>query len=106
MPQWRRRGVCHRVPHGQQPKRLRSGAQHRRAPWGGCNMSIALVRLILYVHNVAAVKAFYQTHFALSVIEQIARSGWCSQPAASSWRCTGLARLTDSSRIRVHPAAQ
>ncbi|PKV10573.1 VOC family protein [Xanthomonas prunicola] len=35
-------------------------------------MSIALVRLILYVHDVAAVKAFYQTSFALSVIEEIA----------------------------------
>ncbi|MBB5863664.1 VOC family protein [Xanthomonas sp. 3058] len=34
-------------------------------------MSIALVRLILYVRNVAAVKAFYQTHFALAVIEEI-----------------------------------
>ncbi|KUF21000.1 VOC family protein [Xanthomonas phaseoli] len=35
-------------------------------------MSIALVRLILYVHDVAAIKAFYQTHFALAVTEEIA----------------------------------
>lgn len=41
-------------------------------PWGICNMSITLVRLILYVHDVAAIKAFYQTHFALPVSEEIA----------------------------------
>ncbi|KQR12546.1 MULTISPECIES: VOC family protein [Xanthomonas] len=35
-------------------------------------MSIALVRLIIYVRDVAAAKAFYQTHFALPVIEEIA----------------------------------
>ncbi|KOR47025.1 hypothetical protein ADT25_05575 [Xanthomonas oryzae] len=35
-------------------------------------MSIASVRLILYVHDVGAVKAFYQTPFALSVTEEIA----------------------------------
>ncbi|QBG98304.1 lactoylglutathione lyase [Xanthomonas oryzae] len=64
-------------------------------------MSIALVRLILYVHDVGAVKAFYQTHVALSVTKEIADS----QPAASSWRCTGWGKPNDSSRRHVHPAA-
>ncbi|KGE50534.1 hypothetical protein WCN79_00340 [Xanthomonas axonopodis pv. vasculorum] len=35
-------------------------------------MSIALVRHILYVHDVPASKAFYQTHFARAVAEEIA----------------------------------
>ncbi len=35
-------------------------------------MSIALVRLMLYVHDVGAVKASYQTHVALSVTKEIA----------------------------------
>ncbi|PPV08048.1 hypothetical protein XBLMG947_1039 [Xanthomonas bromi] len=35
-------------------------------------MSIALVRLILYVRDVAVVKAFYQAHFALPVTAEIA----------------------------------
>ncbi|MCC8537981.1 hypothetical protein ACDH70_13785 [Xanthomonas axonopodis pv. poinsettiicola] len=35
-------------------------------------MSTALVRLIVYARDVAALKAFYQTHFALPVIEEIA----------------------------------
>ncbi len=65
-------------------------------------MSIALVRLILYVHDVAAVKAFYQTHFALSVIGRSpgvggARSrrhragaapGWRGLPTAAGYACT------------------
>ncbi|MCS3748001.1 VOC family protein [Xanthomonas sp. 3793] len=35
-------------------------------------MSVALVRLIVYVHDVAAIKAFYQAHFSLPVLEEIA----------------------------------
>ncbi|MBB4599185.1 hypothetical protein [Xanthomonas arboricola] len=35
-------------------------------------MSVALVRLIIYVHEVAAIKAFYQAHFSLPVREEIA----------------------------------
>lgn len=35
-------------------------------------MSIPLVRLIIYVRDFAAVKTFYQTHFDLPVIEEIA----------------------------------
>lgn len=34
-------------------------------------MSIPLVRLIIYVRDFASVKAFYQTHFNLPVIEEI-----------------------------------
>lgn len=34
-------------------------------------MPVLMSRLILYVHNVALLKAFYQTHFSLPVTEEI-----------------------------------
>lgn len=34
-------------------------------------MSIPLVRLIIYVRDIATMKAFYLTHFALPVVEEI-----------------------------------
>ncbi len=34
-------------------------------------MSIPLVRIIIYVRDVAKVKAFYRTHFELPVVEEI-----------------------------------
>jgi predicted enzyme related to lactoylglutathione lyase len=34
-------------------------------------MLISMSRLILYVHNVARLKSFYQTHFELPIVEEI-----------------------------------
>ncbi len=51
-------------------------------------MSIALVRRILHVRDVAAVKALYQTHFALPSSRRSPISGSFWRRARSRWHCT------------------
>lgn len=45
-------------------------------------MSLALSRIILYVHDVALLKAFYVTHFKLAVVEEIEREWLVLQAGA------------------------
>ncbi|AJQ89464.1 lactoylglutathione lyase [Xanthomonas oryzae pv. oryzicola] len=68
-------------------------------------MSIALVRLILYVHDVGAVKAFYQTHVALSVTKEIADEWVVLAAGGIELALHRLGKPNDSSRRHVHPAA-
>ncbi len=65
-------------------------------------MSTALVRLIVYARDVAALEAFYQTHLHFRSSSRSPANGLCSQRDRSSWHCTWRAKPIGSCRRRLH----